>query len=118
MGRRDDYEVRRSARARRVRVTVDPDGGVVVTLPRRAPARAAAEAVTELAPWIERRRRALAGAAAAVAGPAGTLPYPGGLLTPVPQPGPTPPHRRRDPPLGPPHPPRAAAERLDRPPAP
>jgi predicted metal-dependent hydrolase len=91
-----DYQVRRSPRARRVRVTVDPDGGVVVTLPRRAPAQAAAEAVVELAPWIARRRRALAGAAAAVAGPAGTVPYLGHALTLVPQPGRTRAHRRGD----------------------
>ena len=58
-------------RARRVRVTVDGDGAVLVTLPRRAPERAAAEAVRELAPWIARRRRVLARAAAEVARPAG-----------------------------------------------
>src|SRR4051812_14087014 len=96
MSRGDDFEVRRSARARRVRVTVDPDGGVVVTLPRRAPARAAAEAVSELAPWIARRRRALAGAAAAVAGPPGTVAYLGRSLTLVPQPGRSRAHRRGD----------------------
>src|SRR3954454_5623180 len=47
------YSVRRSDRARRVRVTVDPRDGVEVVLPRRAPARAAAAAVAELRPWIE-----------------------------------------------------------------
>jgi len=94
MSRGDDYRVRRSPRARRVRVTVDPDGGIVVTLPGRAPARAAAEAVTELAPWIERRRRALAGAAAAVAGPDGTVAYLGRTLTLVPEAGRTRAHRR------------------------
>ena len=52
-----EYRIRRSPRARRVRVTVDPDGSVTVTLPRRAPERAAADAVAELAPWIARRRR-------------------------------------------------------------
>ena len=52
-----EYRIRRSPRARRVRVTVDPDGSVTVTLPRKAPERAAAEAVKELAPWIARRRR-------------------------------------------------------------
>src|SRR5262249_51932945 len=50
------YSVRRSERARRVRVHVDPSGEVEVVLPRRAPDRAAAAAIRELRPWIERRR--------------------------------------------------------------
>ena len=58
-----EYRIRRSHRARRVRVTVDPDGSVTVTLPGRAPERAAKEAVQELAPWIARRRRVFARAA-------------------------------------------------------
>ena len=91
-----EYKLRRSPRARRVRVSVESDGAVLVTIPRRASANAADEAVRELAPWIERRRRALAGAAAAVAGPAGTAPYLGQLLTLVPQPGRTRAHRRGD----------------------
>ena len=70
-----EYRIRRSQRARRVRVTVDPDGSVTVTLPRRAPERAAAEAVEELAPWIARRRRTFARAAAEVARVPGTVPY-------------------------------------------
>jgi hypothetical protein len=57
-----DYAIRRSARARRVRVHVDPLGEVWVTLPSGAPTRCAAEAVTELEPWI-RRRLARAGRA-------------------------------------------------------
>ena len=40
-----EYRIRRSPRARRVRVTVDADGSVTVTLPRKAPERAAKEAV-------------------------------------------------------------------------
>src|SRR3712207_9374514 len=40
-----EYTVRRSARARRVRVAVDPERGVEVILPERAPARAAQRAV-------------------------------------------------------------------------
>jgi predicted metal-dependent hydrolase len=91
-----EYHVRRSNRARRVRVTVDPDGAVVVTLPKRAPSRAAAEAVTELSPWIARRRRALAGAAEAVAGPPGTVAYLGRALALVPEPKRTRAHRRGD----------------------
>ncbi len=60
------YSVRRSQRARRVRVTVDAAGEVLVTLPRKASERRAAEAVRELRPWIERRREALSRAAADV----------------------------------------------------
>ena len=70
-----EYTLRRSPRARRVRVSVEGDGAVQVTLPRRAPPREADEAVRELAPWIERRRRALARAAAEVARTPGTVPY-------------------------------------------
>ena len=50
-----EYTVRRRDRARRVRVAVDPEKGVEVVLPQRAPKRAAAEAIRELRPWIERR---------------------------------------------------------------
>src|SRR5919204_83697 len=64
------YRVRRSQRARRVRVSVDGDGRVEVVLPARAAERRAAEAVRELRPWIERRRRAAARAAAGGAGAA------------------------------------------------
>jgi predicted metal-dependent hydrolase len=91
-----EYILRRSPRARRVRVSVDGAGEVSVTLPRRAPLRAADEAVRELGPWIERRRRALARAAAEVARTPGTVPYLGGELVLVPQPGRTRVHRRGD----------------------
>jgi predicted metal-dependent hydrolase len=91
-----EYRIRRSPRARRVRVTVDADGSVTVTLPRRAPDKAAAEAVEELAPWIARRRRTLARAAAEVARPAGTVPYLGETLTLHAQPGRERVHRRGD----------------------
>src|SRR5215212_9997483 len=91
-----EYRIRRSPRARRVRVTVDPDGTVSVTLPRRAPERAAADAVKELAPWIARRRRVLARAAEELARPSGTVPYLGETLTLLPQPGRTRVHRRGD----------------------
>jgi predicted metal-dependent hydrolase len=74
------YRVRRSERARRVRVTVDPARGVEVVLPRRAPEREAAAAVRELRPWIERRVAELAGASAAVAARGETVPYLGGTL--------------------------------------
>jgi predicted metal-dependent hydrolase len=91
-----EYTLRRSPRARRVRVSVESDGAVLVTVPRRAPARAADEAVRELAPWIERRRRALARAAAEIARTPGTVPYLGRELVLVPQPGRTRVHRRGD----------------------
>lgn len=59
-----EYTVRRSKRARRVRVNVRDHTDVEVVLPAHAPEKAAAAAVRELAPWIERRlsegRRALA----------------------------------------------------------
>ena len=50
------YTVRRSSRARRVRVERrTPMPGVEVVLPARAPEREAAAAIVELRPWIERR---------------------------------------------------------------
>jgi predicted metal-dependent hydrolase len=106
-----EYTVARSARARRVRVSVEPDGAVRVTLPKRAPQRAAAEAVRELAPWIERRRRALSRAAAEVARPPGTVPYLGRTLELRPQPGRERVHRRGDVLLVPTGDPRPALER-------
>jgi hypothetical protein len=81
------YEVRRSARARRVRVTVEPDRGVSVILPRRASERAAAAAVRELRPWIERRMREFEHARAAVAARGDSVPYLGRVLALCPEPG-------------------------------
>jgi len=109
-----EYRIRRSERARRVRVTVDPDGSVTVTLPRRAPERAAKEAVQELAPWIARRRRVFARAAAEIARPAGTVPYLGEPLTLQPQPGRERVHRRGNVLLVPEREPRPALERFYR----
>jgi predicted metal-dependent hydrolase len=95
--RRDiPYTIRRSPRARRVRVSVEADGSVEVVLPRRAPERAARDAVRELGAWIERRRRALARAAAELARPEGTVPFLGEPLRLVAQPGRTRAHRRGD----------------------
>jgi predicted metal-dependent hydrolase len=107
----EEYVVERSARSRRVRVSVESDGTVKVTLPRRAPARAAAEAVRELGPWIERRRQALARAAEEVSRPPGTVPYLDRTLRLVPQPGRTRVHRRGDELLVPSVDARAALER-------
>jgi predicted metal-dependent hydrolase len=91
-----EFRVRRSPRARRVRVSVDGTGEVEVVLPKRAPERAAAQAVRELTPWIERRRRTLARAAAEIARPEGTVPFLGQDLRLVPQPGRERVHRRGD----------------------
>ena len=91
-----EFRVRRSPRARRVRVSVDGAGEVEVVLPKRAPERAAAQAVRELGPWIERRRRTLARAAAEIARPEGTVPYLGRDLRLAPQPGRERVHRRGD----------------------
>ncbi len=81
------YQVRRSDRARRVRVTVDPTRGIEVVLPRRAAAREAAAAVRELRPWIERRVAEIEGARAAVAARGETVPYLGQTLSLLAEPG-------------------------------
>src|ERR1700761_6732373 len=88
-----EYRIRRSDRARRVRVSVDGSGEIEVVLPRRAPARHAEEAVKQLGPWIERRRLLVARAAAEVGRAPGTVPYLGETLTLVPEPGRTRVHR-------------------------
>ena len=106
-----NYEVRRSTRARRVRVTVHSDRRVEVVLPQRAPQKAAAAAVAELAPWIERRLRSLDRVADERGRPAGTVPFLGEDLTLVVQPGRTRVHRRADTLLVPAGDPRPALER-------
>jgi len=88
------YEIRRSSRARRVRVNVDAARGVEVVLPQRAPEREAAAAVQELRPWIERRLADLERARAAVSARRGTVPYLDQTLRLVAQPGRTRVHRR------------------------
>ena len=69
------YRVRRAPKARRVRVRIDPHHGVEVVLPMRAPERAAAAAVRELAPWITRRLEELALARERIPRGQGWLPY-------------------------------------------
>lgn len=81
------YTVRRSSRARRVRVNVHPHAAVEVVLPSRAPERAAAAAVSELAPWIERRLSEARRTLDRLAERAGTLPYLDSQLTLTPEPG-------------------------------
>ena len=106
-----EYTVRRSQRARRVRVAVDPERGVEVVLPERAPKRAAAEAVRELRPWIERRLTEAEAARQAVAARNGTVPFLDETLTLVPQIGRTRVHRKGDALLVPARDPKAALER-------
>ena len=108
------YTIRRSARARRVRVTVDGAGEVIVTLPKKAAERRAAEAVKELRPWIDRRRSALLRAAEEVQREPGTLPYLGATLRVVAEPGRERVHRRGDVLLVPPGDAREAIERFYR----
>jgi predicted metal-dependent hydrolase len=89
------YTVRRSDRARRVRVRVDPrEGHVEVVLPKRAAQREAVAAVTQLRPWIERRLAEVAVARARVAARDGNVPYLGRELQLRAEPGRTRVHRR------------------------
>jgi predicted metal-dependent hydrolase len=81
------YTVRRSSRARRVRVNVHAHTGVEVVLPARAPERAAAAAVSELRPWIERRLHEAREVRARIAARGGTVPYLGTPLELVPESG-------------------------------
>lgn len=88
------YGIRRSDRARRVRVNVDPSRGIEVVLPRRVSEHEAAAAIRELRPWIERRVAELDRARAAVAARGDSVPYLGQALRLVVQPGRTRVHRR------------------------
>ena len=88
------YSIRRSQRARRVRVTVDPSRGVEVVLPRRAAEREAATAIRELAPWIERRLAEVDRVRATVAARGDAVPYLGRVLRLVGEPGRTRAHLR------------------------
>ncbi|MBI5105691.1 MAG: M48 family metallopeptidase [Solirubrobacterales bacterium] len=106
------FTVRRSERARRVRVRVDPrDGAVEVVLPKRAREREAAAAVVELRGWIQRRRAEAAAVAARVAARGSTVPYLGEHLELWPEAGRTRVHRRGALLLVPEHDPRPAIER-------
>jgi predicted metal-dependent hydrolase len=77
-----------------VRVNVHAHTGVEVVLPAQAPERAAAAAVSELRPWIERRLGEAREALERVAARRGTVPYLGVPLELVAQPGRTRVHRR------------------------
>jgi predicted metal-dependent hydrolase len=106
-----DYTIRRSNRARRVRVAVDAHAGVQVTLPARAREREAALAVAELRPWIERRLAEVRAARERLAVPAGHVPFLGAHLALAPERGRTRAHRRDDTLLVPAGQPRPAIER-------
>ena len=88
------YSVRRSDRARRVRVVVEPTGAIEVVLPRRAREREAAAAVEELRPWIERRLAEAGELRERLAARGGTIPFLGEQLTLQPVKGRTRAHRR------------------------
>lgn len=81
------YRIRRSTRARRVRVVVHPDASVEVVLPARARERDAADAMRQLEGWVTRRLDEVRALAARTAPPAGTVPYLGTLLTLTPERG-------------------------------
>jgi hypothetical protein len=81
------YTIRRSSRARRVRVNVHAHTGVEVVLPASASERAAAAAILELRPWIERRLSDVQRALAQIAERGSTVPYLGATLRLQPQPG-------------------------------
>ena len=105
------YRIRRSDRARRIRVSVDNDGQVEVVLPRRSPDRHAEEAIRQLGPWIERRKRAVARAVSDMKRPPGTVPYLGESLRLVPDAGRSRVHRSGDALLVPAHEMEEALER-------
>lgn len=90
------YAIRRSDRARRVRVAVHDDGTVEVVLPQRARAGRADEAVRELRPWIDRRLAEVRRTQERLAARAGTVPYLGRTLTLRHEDGRTRAHRRGD----------------------
>ncbi|HXB14128.1 MAG TPA: SprT family zinc-dependent metalloprotease [Solirubrobacteraceae bacterium] len=108
------YTVRRSPRARRVRVNVHAHAGVEVVLPARAAEREAAAAIVELRPWIERRLAEAREALAAVARRGDSLPYLDSTLRLVPQPGRKRAHRRGESLLVPAEDARGAIERFYR----
>jgi predicted metal-dependent hydrolase len=91
-----DYTIRRSTRAHRVRVRIEPDASVEVVLPARAPQREAALAIKELRPWIERRVADARAARARLAPPPGTVPFLGAPLHLRPQQDRTRAHRKGD----------------------
>jgi predicted metal-dependent hydrolase len=90
------YRIRRSDRARRVRVSVDATEGVEVVLPRRATERDAREAMRELGPWVARRLAQISRARSELGRREGFVPFLDGELRLVPEPGRSRAHRRAD----------------------
>jgi len=90
------YSIRRSDRARRIRVCVDPHDGIEVVLPRRAAAREAESAIAELRPWIEKRLAEAERVRRRIAERGDTVPFLGTDLTLVPEPRRTRAHRKGD----------------------
>jgi predicted metal-dependent hydrolase len=74
------YTIRRSPRARRIRVRVDPSAGVEVVIPQRATKREAQAAINELRPWIDKRLAEAQQAKHRLATPPGTVPFLGAHL--------------------------------------
>jgi predicted metal-dependent hydrolase len=89
-----EYKVRRSDRARRIRVTVDATGTVEVVIPRRTPLREADAAARHFRPWIERQLAKQGVRDRALEARGDTLPYLGESLTLRGEPGRTRVHRR------------------------
>ena len=81
------YRIRRSDRARRIRISVERDGTVEVVLPRRLAAHAAHDAVRELRPWIERRLAEVERQRCAVLARGDAVPYLGESLALIRMPG-------------------------------
>ena len=79
-----------------MRVSVDAQRGVEVVLPRRSPASAAAAAVIELRPWIDRRLAETHEVRELLAARGATVPYLGTPLALQPEPGRSRVHRRGD----------------------
>jgi predicted metal-dependent hydrolase len=81
------YRIRRSPRARRVRVTVEAGSGVEVVLPRRAPKHEAARAMRKLGPWVARRLAEIERGRAELGLDGASVPYLGERLELAPEPG-------------------------------
>jgi predicted metal-dependent hydrolase len=90
------YTIRRSPRARRIRVKVDPYDGVEVVIPQRATKKHAHEAIRELRPWIDKRLREAEAARRRLEAPPGTVPFLGAHLRLRYDPNRTRAHRKQD----------------------
>jgi predicted metal-dependent hydrolase len=91
-----EYTIRRSPRARRVRVRVDPYECIEVVIPQRATKREAQGAIRELRPWIDKRLHEASKARQRLEAPPGTVPFLGAHLTLRREAGRTRAHRKGD----------------------